>query len=165
VVEDTLEIVEDMEFIGWKSKVFYNTRKEDDERNNKMCTMPVKVKFASGQDRVNFEMSLRENCGMRAVMSLPEPIRNVQRAFADALRTRYRGKLVMVRTVPSSRSIIAFNKVDGATKWEKCPEVHVLPVGILLDGFDSKRVIRLDPALDPEDLLSEDQLVDEMNNG
>jgi hypothetical protein len=73
LVEDALSCVEQIEFLGGRSKPYVNNRKSDDPLNNTFNTMPVKVIFEEKQARINFELTLRDYSGLRAVQSYPPP--------------------------------------------------------------------------------------------
>jgi hypothetical protein len=73
LVEDALSCVEQIEFLGGRSKPYVNNWKSDDPLNNTFNTMPVKVVFEDKQARINFELTLRDYSGLRAVQSYPPP--------------------------------------------------------------------------------------------
>jgi hypothetical protein len=136
-----------MEFIGEKSKKFI---KEGDARSNTFCTMPVKFKFEDRSSRINFEKTLREQCGLRASISLPKPIRTEMGAFAKAVRTRYPDQVVVARLDTMHRVFYALRKMHGAQSWTKCVERLELPTGILLPDYSARTTIVLpdpDPAI------------------
>ncbi len=97
LVDDALSCVENMEFLGQRSKKFINKSNLDDPRNNTFTTMPIRFEFASRAGRVNFEWTLRDCCGARVVQSYPEPIRKEMAIFRNALQERYPDEIVMVR--------------------------------------------------------------------
>jgi hypothetical protein len=99
------------------------------------CTMPVKLEFQNRNNRIHFEKTLRKHCNLKATISLPTPIRRYQSLFLNALRERYREKIVMVRPDTRSLSLVAFQKEDGAGAWLRCRETQPIPRDILLPGF------------------------------
>jgi hypothetical protein len=135
VVEDALSCVENIDFMGPRSKM---TSKGD---GTDFCTMPIKLSFADKDSRINFERSMRDHTGLRASQSLPQPIRREMAVFRRALEERYNNEIIMVR--PDSRHLefSAFRKQDGDKKWTQCCETHPIPIGIMLPGFkESTRV-------------------------
>lgn len=145
VIEDALSCVNDMEFLGTKSQPFINNRDLNDPRDKKYCTMPVKLKFDDRDFRINFERTVPTHFGLRAVMSLPQPIRAEQADFNKAIRERYPTKIVMIRLDVRNLSLNAFVKDDGNKSWTKCVEALALPPGILLPGYIAKSRIELPP--------------------
>ena len=139
IVEDALSCVENLEFMGQRSKPYVNVR---EGATGSYCSMPVKLSFSDRDSRINFERSVRENTGLRVIQSLPQSIRDEMAVFRKALEDRYPGQIIMTR--PNSRTLeyLAFMKEDGAKKWTECAERHPIPVGIMLSGFvRSDRVV------------------------
>jgi hypothetical protein len=135
LVDDALSCVENMEFLGQRSKKFINKNNLDDPRNNTFTTMPIRFEFASRAGRVNFERTLRDCCGARVVQSYPEPIRKEMAIFRNALQERYPDEIVMVRPDTATLRLVAYKKADRAPKWIDCDESHPIPLGIMLPGY------------------------------
>ena len=131
VVEDALSCVDNMEFLGQRTKRYINNRDADDDKNNTFCTLPIKLDFQDRGSRLNFERTIREKCGLRATMSLPTPIRKELSAFNKAVRTFYHGKIIMTRPDISMLRFVAFMKNDGDKVWQTCPMTHDIPHNIL----------------------------------
>jgi hypothetical protein len=143
LVDDALSCVENMDFLGQRSKKFINNRDLNDPKNNTFTTMPIKFEFASKASRVNFERTLRDCCGARAIQSFPEPIQREMAAFRKALQERYPEEIVMVRPDIASLRFIAYKKFDGDSKWVDCEEFHTIPLGIMLPGYAPPNTVRL----------------------
>ena len=134
VVEDALSCVENMEFLGMRTKKFINNRNLDDSRNNSFCTLPIKLDFQDKGSRLHFERTFREKCGLRATMSLPQPIRKELSAFNKAVRSAYPDWIVMTRPDVATLSFIAMVKREGGS-WVKSPATHPIPHNILEGDF------------------------------
>jgi hypothetical protein len=144
VMDDVLSCVNDMEFVGASSKKFIS-KNENDERNNKFCTMPIRFKFDDRDTRIHFETCIKNHCGLRAAISLPKPIREEQTAFQKAVKTKYPEEIVAIRVDTRSGVLRAFRKLHGQKEWTKCPEsVDLLP-GTLLPGYKPRQVFALEP--------------------
>ena len=149
LVEDALTCVENLEFLGPRSKPVSNSR---DVTDGSFCTMPVKLNFADRDSRVNFERTLRELTGLKAVQSLPQSIRKEMAAFRRALEERYQDEIIMTRPNIHTLEYIAFRKKDGDKRWTSCSETHPIPMGIMLPGFrETERVMLPDPPSSAED--------------
>jgi len=131
VVEDALSCVENLEFLGQRSRKY---RSPGGTESN-YCSMPIKLSFADKDARLNFERTVRSHTGLRVSQSLPQPIRSHMAAFRRALEDRYRGSIVMVRPEPKRLELIAFRKAEGEGRWTNCTESIPIPSGILLPGF------------------------------
>jgi hypothetical protein len=145
LIDDALSCVENMDFRGQRSKKFINNRNLNDPRNNTFTTMPIIFEFANKASRVNFERTMRECCGARAVQSFPEPIRKEMAAFRKALQERYPDEIVMVRPNLATLSLVAYKKFHGDARWVDCEETHAIPLGIMLPGYNPPCRITLPP--------------------
>ena len=127
-----------------------NRHDAGDNRNGNFCTMPIKIKFDEKESRINFERTIKQNCNLRAVMSLPQPIRTEQSAFLKALRKRYPLKIVTVRPDTRSLEFVAFTKSEGDKQWTRCPETLAIPHNILLSDYNPREEIILSPSTLPK---------------
>jgi len=145
IVEDALSCVENLDFMGPRSKPYINQR---EGATGSYCSMPVKLSFQDRDSRINFERSVREHAGLRAVQSLPKPIRDEMAVFRKALEDRYPNKIIMTR--PNARTLmyVALMKNDGDKQWTDCMETHPIPLGIMLPGFVKSGSVFL-PPVDP----------------
>ena len=147
VVEDALCCVENVEFMGQRSRPYVNNREGAD---GSFCSMPVKLTFGDRDSRINFERTLRDHTGLRAVQSLPEVIRKEMTAFRKALEQRYQGRIIMVRPNSKNLELNAFMKEDGAPRWTPCSECHTIPIDIMLPSFRETTSVTLpDMEVDP----------------
>ncbi len=154
LVEDALSCVENIEFLGGRSKNYVNNRDSQDPLNNTYTTMPIKVSFCDKESRWNFEQTLRDYTSMRAAQSYPTPFRNEMTVFRKALLDRYPGWLIMTRPDKVSLELIGFKKMDGDAKWQKVSETHPIPVNIMLPSYVTPNHIVLPPIPD-EDLFTD----------
>jgi hypothetical protein len=154
-MNDALDCVTEMEFIGLKSE---KTKQKDEITNEPKnhYTMPIKLKFEDRNSRLHFERSIKTTCGLRAVMSLPKNIRDEQSLFAKALRDRYREEMVTVRPDVGSLHFIAFKKKATEKRWARCSESMPIPYGILLSGYKVRTTVTLPPLVDVTDAAMED---------
>ena len=143
LVEDALSCVDSLDFLGPRSKPVSNTRGVED---GSFCTMPVKLQFPDKDSRFNFERTVRDLTGLRAVQSLPQPIRNEMAVFRKAIEDRYKDEIVMTRPNSSSLEFVAFRKREGDKRWRSCVETHPIPIGIMLPGFRASTSVVLPEA-------------------
>jgi hypothetical protein len=59
--------------------------------------MPVKLEFPDKDSRLNFERTVRDHTGLRAVQSLPQSVRREMAVFRKALEDRYKDEIIMTR--------------------------------------------------------------------
>jgi hypothetical protein len=153
LVDDALSCAADMEFLGNKSRKFINNLNLSDDRNNTFCTLPVKFKFDSGSARVNFERTIKTQCGLSSKISLPPLIRKEMKAFHAALKNRYQGKIITVRPDIRSQSFVALMKEEHG--WIKLDEVHKISPSIMLPGYVVRDIVLPDVA-DPDSQRMDD---------
>jgi hypothetical protein len=146
-MNDALECVTEMDFVGLKSE---KTKSKDPETKvaKEHFTMPIKLKFEDRNTRLHFEKTIRTNCGLRAVMSLPKPIREEQSLFVRALKDRYPDEIVTARPDVASLHFIAFRKRHNEKKWTRCSESIPIPHGIMLPDYKVRTSIVLPPVVE-----------------
>ena len=114
---DALSCASKLEFLGQSSK-----RTGGDGvagGGGGFCSMPVKLSFEDRSERIHFERTLREKCGIRATISLPYGVREEQKKFHNLLKEKYSDQLVMSRPDSNKLAFIAFTKTDGDRQWTK----------------------------------------------
>jgi hypothetical protein len=134
VVNDTLSCVDNLDFLRQTT-----SRKigKCDPENPKLAphfSKPIKLDFPDKGTCINFERTMQSKCNIRAVMSLPTPVRNYQSLFLRALRERYPGKIITARLDVATLSLVAVMKNDGGPGWSRCPESQENSKGIMLPG-------------------------------
>jgi hypothetical protein len=143
-MDDALGCVSEMDFIGIRSeKAKPRPGAPPSTPEKKYCTMPIKFKFEDRNTRLHFERTVKNCCNMRAVMSLPKPIRDEQTAFVKALRDRYPGKIITARPDLATLHFVAFFKGDKEKRWEKCSESIAIPTNIMLPEYKPRKEIIL----------------------
>jgi hypothetical protein len=145
-MNDALECVNDMDFIGIKSD------RPKPRLNNQLpvknhCTMPIKFRFDDRNTRLHFERTIRENCGLSAKMSLPKPIRDEQSLFVRALKSRYPDEVITARPDVGTFHFVAFHKKHMEKKWVRCQESIPIPHNILMPDYKVREAIVLPPVL------------------
>jgi hypothetical protein len=143
-MNDALGCVNDIDFIGIRSEPI-KVRENSNQPVTDCCTMPVKLRFEDRNSRLHFERTVKSVCGLRATMSLPKPIREEQAVFLRAIKERYPGRIVTARPDIATLRLVAFHKLHGEGKWQKCAESVSIPHGILLPGYNVRKEIVLPP--------------------
>jgi hypothetical protein len=146
-MNDALECVSEMDFIGIKSNK-QKDRPGSEPLTNKYCTMPIKLRFDDRNSRLHFERTVKAHCGLRAVMSLPRPLREEQALVSKALRDRYPGEMVSVRPDVGKLHFVAFRKNVAEKKWTRCSETVPIPPGVMLPNYRVGSSITLPPAVE-----------------
>jgi hypothetical protein len=132
VADDALSSALNLSFLGQVTKPYNNNRDASDPRNNKFCTLPVKLEFPDRGARIHFERTMREKCKIRASMSLPPGIRKEAEKFRQTLLAKFPGEIVMVRAESEGLRFAGFHKVDGVGKWIRDSVTCGIPLSAVL---------------------------------
>jgi hypothetical protein len=143
-MNDALGCVSSLDFVGIRSEPI-KIRENSSQPNTSCHTMPVKLRFEDRNTRLHFERTIKSVCGLRATMSLPKPLREEQAVFLRAVKERYPGRIVTARPDVASLRLVAFHKLHGESKWQKCSESVPIPHGITLPGYNVRKEIVLPP--------------------
>ena len=84
--EDTIDDVlscAKLEFLGAGSKNFFKSRDATDKRNNKFCTMPVRLDFKDKEPRIQAEIAMRKLCQVSCSTPYPKKLRNIDKLTID----------------------------------------------------------------------------------
>jgi hypothetical protein len=134
IVNDALSCADNLEFTGQTTTRKIDKRDPENPKTLDFCTMPVKLDFPDRNTRIHFEKTLRKHCGVKATISLPFQIRKFQSLYLDAMRDRYKGRVITARPDTSTMSMVAFMKNEGSRGWSRCRETVLIPRGIMLPG-------------------------------
>jgi hypothetical protein len=132
VADDALSCATNMSFLGQVTKPYNNNRNASDPRNNKFCTLPIKLEFPDRGSRIHFERTMREKCKIRASMSLPPGIRKEAEKYRQTLLAKFPGEIVMVRAESDGLCFAGFHKVDGVGKWIRDSDTCKIPLSAVL---------------------------------
>jgi hypothetical protein len=160
VVNDALSCADNMEFLGQSTVRKIDNRDPKNPKTLSYCSMPIRIDFPDRNTRIHFERTVRKHCELKASISLPKPIRQMQSAFLAAMRACNPGKIVMVRPDVPSLSFVAFLKEDGEGGWTRHPDQYPIPRGIMLPGFTPpSRIVIPDTQRADQDVPDEDALL------
>ena len=108
--------------------------KDMQQKDKGYCSMPIKLEFEDCGARIHFEQTMKARCGIRATMSLPREIRDMQRNFHAEMKAAYSEEIVMIRVDTEKLCLNAFHKRDKGPKWIPCPDSRPIPHNILRGG-------------------------------
>jgi len=142
--QDAAEMVDDMlscsqlEFLGSGSRKFYNRRKADDPRNNKMCTVPVRLEFKAKEIRAKAEETLRKICKVSCSIPYPKKLRDILTAAIREGKARYPD--CYIRTWVDTDNLKVLASAKTGNNWTDIPE---LTTPIPLDILDRNPLVRI----------------------
>ena len=140
VVDDALSCVENIEFLGQKSKPY---KPPGDGVESNFCSVPIRLTFSDRETRMHFERTIRTNTGLKASQSLPPVLRSQMAAFRKALEARYEGDMIMTRPDSIRLEFTAYRREGGVGKWISLPEVYQIPPQCMLPGYVAPDTIEL----------------------
>jgi hypothetical protein len=140
VVEDALSCVENIEFLGQRSKIY---KPPGDGGETDFCSIPIRLVFPDKDTRMNFERTIKANTGLKVSQSLPPVLRGQMAAFRRALEGKYGGDMIMTRPDPHRLEFIAFRRDGGGGKWEQLPDTYQIPPQCMLPGYKVPGAITL----------------------
>ena len=139
--EDTIDDVlscAKLEFLGAGSKNFFNSRDATDKRNNKFCTMPVRLDFKDKETRIQAEISMRKLCKVSCSTPYPKKLRNILSGLVKDGKKAAPGCFSLTRVNVDKLTIDVHTKVDN--QWQDLNLSCNIPTTILdnfTDALDS----------------------------
>jgi len=114
MVDDMLSCSQ-LEFLGSGTKRYYNNQNPNDERTNKMCTVPVCFDFKTKEQRIRAEVALKKVCKVRTSVPYPKKVRDALAELVEAGKKKAPGKYIMTKVEIEKLSISAY--VRGEKGW------------------------------------------------
>ena len=134
-IGDAEEIIDDilscskLEFLGSTTRKFFNNNKKDDPRNNKMCTLPVRMDFKDRETRIQAEISMRKICKVSCSTPYPRRLRAMLDAVVKEGKAKADGCFIRTRVNVDKLTVEAHAK--RGTKWEDLGLLRPIPLDIL----------------------------------
>jgi hypothetical protein len=118
-----------LDFLGKGTKPFFNKKDLSDERNNKFCTVPIKLTWKSKSERIRGEQSIRKVCNGKCSVPYPKKIRLLIDEVLKAGQSAKPGCFIRVRVSHESLSVVAHAREGEA--WTDLNIAKVIPLDIL----------------------------------
>jgi hypothetical protein len=130
-----------IDILGKGSKVFFNRKDNNDPRNGKMCSVPVKLTFKDKDTRFQAELALKKACKVKCATPYPKELRALIDEMVTDCKTTNPGSFILAKVDVDKLVITA--KARGDNGWVDLKKVVPIPTD-LLDSAD------LDPSADDE---------------
>jgi hypothetical protein len=114
VVDDILSC-STLDFMGASTRKFYNTRNPNDEHNEKMFTMLVKMEFQDRDVRFQAELNLRKICKVNCSVPYPKNVWSIIDALIQEGKKMLPNSFIRTKVNIDSLTVEAFASVDK--KW------------------------------------------------
>jgi hypothetical protein len=118
-----------IDFLGKGSKVFYNTKDTSDPRNNKMCTVPVKLTFRDKNSRFQAEQTLKKACKVKCATPYPKKLRGLIDGFVKECKQVKSGCFILARVDIEKLCITARARTDEG--WVNLDKSISIPIDLL----------------------------------
>jgi len=128
MVDDTLSCAQ-LEFLGSGTRRYNNPRDATDVRNNKMCTVPVRLDFQNKEQRIRAETTLKKVCKVRTAIPYPKKLREAIAEIVEQGKRKAPGKFVLTKVDVEGLSVSAFVRSEkGWTDLEIRKDISALLV-------------------------------------
>jgi hypothetical protein len=128
VLDDVLSCSK-LEFLGKATKKFFNKRNPKDERNDKMCTIPVRMDFKDKETRMQAETSLRKICNVSCSVPYPRKLRAFLGDLVKVGKTKFHNSYIRTRIDIDSLSVDVHAKTE--TGWVDLNLSQSIPLTVL----------------------------------
>jgi hypothetical protein len=134
VLDDILSCAK-LEFLGNSSKLFYNNRNPNDQRNNTMYTVPVRMDFKDRDTRFNAEVMLRKVCKVNCSVPYPKKLRGIISDMVKQGKQAQPDCFIRTRVNIDSLTIDAHAKTESG--WLDLGIQRAIPLNILDNSVSS----------------------------
>jgi hypothetical protein len=130
------------------SRLFYNNKDTSDPRNNKMCTVPVKLTFRDKNTRFQAEQTLKKACNVKCSTPYPKKLRAIIDSFIKDCKVTKSGCFILARVDVENLCITARARTDSG--WVNLDN----KVNIPLDLLDPVELAAASEGEDESEMLS-----------
>ncbi len=135
-----------LDFLGKGTRPFFNRKDTSDDRNNKFCTVPIKLTWMTKGERIRGEQAIRNVCKSKCSVPYPRKIRNIIDEVLKAGQSAKPGLFIRVRVMSDNLTVVAHAKEEG--KWVDLEVSRQIPV----DSLEPAELNVLGDENDMEDL-------------
>jgi hypothetical protein len=118
-----------IDILGRGSKVFYNKKDNNDDRNGKMCTVPVKLSFKDKNTRFQAELALKKACKVKCATPYPKELRVLMDKLVKECKPENHGSFILARVDAEKLMITARARNDKG--WVDLDRSVPIPVDLL----------------------------------
>ena len=134
-IGDAEEVIDDilscskLEFLGSTTRKFFNKRDNNDIRNNKMCTLPVRMDFKDRDTRIQAEISMRKICKVSCSTPYPRRLRAMLDSMVKEGKEKADKCFIRTRVNIDKLCVEAHARKEGG--WEDLKILKPIPLDIL----------------------------------
>ncbi len=118
-----------IDILGKGSKLFFNTKDTTDVRNNKMCTVPIKLTFRDRNMRVQAEQTLKKVCKVKCATPYPKKLRVFMDKFVKECKVIRPDCFILAKVDIEKLCITAKTRTDSG--WIDVDHKVTIPVDLL----------------------------------
>jgi hypothetical protein len=114
-LDDTLSVVQSMDFFGKVTKPYINKRNEQDPANGTYHTLPVKINFKTKEAKQRAETIFRKKCKLQCSTPYPKRLRTMIGELVSSEKTKFPGCFIQVKVDLDSMTLKVSRR--GETEW------------------------------------------------
>jgi hypothetical protein len=118
-----------IDILGKGSQTFYNKRDNNDSRNGKMCTVPVKLTFRDKATRFQAELTLKKACKVKCSTPYPKKLRTIIDDLIKECKPANPGSFILAKVDLDKLVVSARARTDNG--WRDLENSAKIPLDIL----------------------------------
>jgi hypothetical protein len=118
-----------IDILGKGSKTFYNKKDNNDPRNGKMCTVPIKLSFKDKNTRFQAELVLKKACKVKCATPYPRELRSVIDDFVKVCKQDRPGCFILAKVDVDKLLVSAKARTDKG--WDDLGRTINIPLDLL----------------------------------
>jgi hypothetical protein len=112
-LDDTLSVVEGMDFFGKVTKPYQNRKNDKDPANGTFHTLPVKINFKTKEAKQRAELIFRKKCKLQCGTPYPKRLRTMIGELVSAEKTQHPGCFIQVKVDLESMALKVSRRTDS----------------------------------------------------
>jgi hypothetical protein len=118
-----------IDILGKGSQTFYNKKDNNDSRNGKMCTVPVKLTFRDKSTRFQAELTLKKACKVKCSTPYPKQLRTIMDDLIKECKPANPGCFILAKVDMDKLIVSARARTDNG--WRDLENTAKIPLDIL----------------------------------
>jgi hypothetical protein len=121
-----------IDILGKGSKTFFNKKDNNDPRNGKMCTVPIKLSFKDKNTRFQAELALKKACKVKCATPYPRELRAIIDDFVKVCKQDRPGCFILAKVDVDKLLVSAKARTDKG--WDDLGRTVNIPQDLLVNA-------------------------------
>ncbi len=118
-----------IDILGKGSRPFFNKKDNNDARNGKMCTVPIKLTFKDKKTRFQAELTLKKVCKIKCGTPYPKKLRSIMDELVTVCKSSNPGCFILTKV--DTEKMIVTAKARNDAGWVDLKQNFSIPHDIL----------------------------------